>query len=378
MKTLMLVRSSIKEYKIYNLVVGLQILFCVFLMSYVMTNAENIRQYEMFYKDVTPDYDWYIYANSPEKRDAKGDYEKICQAFPQKKIGLLATGYSGKQKFLCMNDAMVSYRGSKLKFGNWFTDETQEYYEAIIGESILNRYDLNEIYNFTVCNEELGKKIDISVKIIGVLDKESLVWGLHGNYYEGMLEKNSEDFIINIKDTTNSALMEILTLNGCIVKNEKKIKLTREVEEKIQYNIYSMQELFLEYIDEIKTEKGIAEILLILVLLLTMVGCNSLLLLLSNKKRQKYAVYIQCGATYGRCICMEFINIVILLAGVAVCYGTILLVMNKYIDTNVYFSEKNSIFSFLFCGAIYMLSYCFILWTNMRMNLKDVFLNYET
>lgn len=46
MKIFRLVMITIKEYKAYNIIVGIQLFFCVILMSYVLTNVQKYTRYE--------------------------------------------------------------------------------------------------------------------------------------------------------------------------------------------------------------------------------------------------------------------------------------------------------------------------------------------
>lgn len=373
MKTLLLVFTSMREYKVYNIVIGIQLLFCITLMSYVFTNAEKYKRYEDLYQTVAQENAWYICKEGTEKVDLQQEYHKISAIFPEKQIGMLANGYVQKKKCYFINSSMKNYYKPKLKSGRWFSKGETDCYEAVVGETISKDYPLNQTYQLDLFDEETQKSYQISIKVVGILERRCLVWKFDANFFEGMLEDNFGGFLINLENTEDSGLMKVLDLNGFMVKNDRQEETDEKMESEVGHHIFSLYVLYQQYENEVKTEKGISELFLLLVMLLTVVGSNGLLLLLVNKKKQQYAIYMQSGSTMGKCIGLEFLHIAFLMVAVMACFSVFLTILHQVIEVDLYWSLYCIVQSFLICVGIYMISYSIVLTTLLNGNLKYIF-----
>ncbi len=206
--------------------------------------------------------------------------------------------------------------------GNWFNTSLEEsnYIPIIISYSLRNLFELNTKYVYRIFPDYGGSDsyYDITIKVIGILNKNNYAFDLSGSNLETMIKKNYDGIIMPFNENIMSGY-SMKYNRGVFIFPQSNMSI-QNIEAKINENLASYGEsvlvknLLKQYEDAKMQIMFLTASLGILVLIISTAGLggNNMLSILANEK--KYALYYMCGATWSKCIMMTIIKDLIILS----------------------------------------------------------------
>ncbi len=194
-----------------------------------------------------------------------------------------------------MNDTIVDNVSLPLQKGKWFNSKDNEA-TAIVSTDLAEKLQLGQQY--TIRLTDTDKSEQITVRIIGVLNKDNEMLNLSGNKAGDIFSKNFSGIAVYSPNQINSNLN--LTFANFLVKNPSS-NIGSDV-------CFTIKDIIKQYNEENKLLIGIISIFAIMSISLSFSGIGASTFLKSRNEIKKYTLYYFCGAKWSSCVLIELIK----------------------------------------------------------------------
>ncbi len=248
-----------------------------------------------------------------------------------------------------------------LQSGSWFDEviDTKAIIPIIVSSDLKDEYILNHVYKlkYFLNMEKDDSSIDLSVKVIGVLEEPDYYLPLAGNYIEAAIKDNFGGMILpysgNIKKNFR---MEYNGQTILFPKRDNDISLISK-QLKDYGQVISFGEAVKQHENSKKSLIFLVLSLGILVLIISIAGLggNSALSMIADEK--KYAVYYLCGAKWRNCILIGFTKDIMMLLTPCITSIIIMEVIRRLVVSIRFTSvTTNFLLSTGLCATIYIIA----------------------
>lgn len=190
------------------------------------------------------------------------------------------------------NEAITEHVELPLSGGNWFTQGSCN--EAILSYDYKNKYHIGDTIEMDV-NESDGSRQNITVKVIGFLDKNNYAMNFTVSGYvdiSSLIDKNKSAVITSNLYTKDGDKCVFQDNAGIMLFNMPEVYLEQLTEFGSVTSMKEITEIYTENANEkFQEQVGIEVVLLILAIS----GLGSMNFISMYTKRREYGVYFICG-----------------------------------------------------------------------------------